>query len=123
MFTFSSASITNSTILYSNFLLTFLIESFSLANVGIRFSVLHTLINDISASVEGSNKFVNVIKQQVIPSSYKLVSFDVKCLFTNKTIDIILKRIYDKHEITTHTGRKEMKELINLCAKKCPDYF
>ena len=77
-------------------------------------------------TVEGSNKFVNVIKQQVVPSSYKLVSFDVKSLFTNvlldRTIDIILKRIYDKHEITTNIGRKEMKDLINL-HKKCSVYF
>ena len=62
-----------------------------------------------------------MIKQQVIPSSYKLVSFDVKFLFTNvpldRTIDIVLKRIYDKHEITTNIGRKEMKDLITLCTK------
>ena len=55
--------------------------------------------------VESSNEFVNVIKQQVIPSSYKLVSFDVKPVFKNvpldRTIDIILKRICNKLEITT----------------------
>ena len=62
-------------------------------------------------TVESSNKFVNVIKQQVIPSSYKLVSFDVKYLFTSvpsdRTIEIILKRIYYKHEITTNIGLKK----------------
>ena len=72
-------------------------------------------------TVASSNKFVNVIKQQVIPSSYKLVSFDVKYLFKNvpldRTIDIILKKIYDKHEITTNIGRKEMKDLITHCTK------
>ena len=61
-----------------------------------------------------------MIKQQVIPSSYKLVSFDVKSLFT---IDIILKRIYDKHEITTNFGRKEMKDLITLGTKNVPLTF
>ena len=59
-----------------------------------------------------------MIKQQLIPTSYKLVSFDVKSLFTNvplvKTIDLILKRIYDKHEKTTNIGRKKMKDLITL---------
>ena len=69
--------------------------------------------------VESSNKFVNVIKQQVIPSSYKLVSFDLKSLFKKiplcRTNDIILKKIYDEHEITTNIGRKEMKDLITLC--------
>ena len=33
------------------------------------------------------------------------------------TINIILKRIYDKHEITTNIGRKEMKDLITHCTK------
>ena len=62
-----------------------------------------------------------MIKEQVIPSSYKLVSFHVKALFTNvpldRTIDIILERIYDTHEITTNIGRKEMKNLIILFTK------
>ena len=65
--------------------------------------------------VESSNKFVNVIKQ-VIPSSYKLVSFDVKTVFKNvpldRTIDIILKRIYNKLEITTNVGIKKSTILL-----------
>ena len=68
-----------------------------------------------------------MIKQQVAPSSYKLVSFDVNSLFTNvpldKTIDIILKRIYNKREITANIGRKEMKDLISLCTKNVPFTF
>ena len=36
---------------------------------------------------------------------------------------MILKRIYDKHEITTNIGRKEMKELINLWAINIPFTF
>ena len=39
------------------------------------------LLSRSQYTAESSNKFVNVIKQQVIPSSYKLVSFDVKSLF------------------------------------------
>ena len=78
-------------------------------------------------ALESSNKFVNVIKQQVIPSSYKLVSFDVKSLFTkvplDRAIDIILKRIYSKHERATNIGRKEMKDLITLCTKNVPFTF
>ena len=35
-------------------------------------------LNHSQYTVKSSNKFVNAIKQQVIPSSYKLVSFDVK---------------------------------------------
>ena len=56
-----------------------------------------------------------------------LVLFHVKSLFTNapldRTIDIILKRIYEKHEITTNIGPKGLKEFIILCTKKCPGYF
>ena len=45
----------------------------------------------------------------------------MESLFTNvsldRTIAIILKRIYDKHEVTTNIGRKEMKYLSTLCTK------
>ena len=79
------------------------------------------LLSRSQYTAESSNKFVNVIKEQVIPSSYKLVSFDVKSLFTNvpldRTIDIILNRIYNKHEIKTNIGCKEMKDLITICTK------
>ena len=81
-------------------------------------------LNRSQYTVESSNKFVNVIKQLVFPSSYKLASFDVKSLFTNvpldRAIDIILTRSYDKHKITTNIGRKEMKDIITLRPKVIP---
>ena len=44
--------------------------------------------------------------------------FDVKSLFTNvlleKTIDIILRRTYTNHELTTSLTKKEMKKLLLL---------
>ena len=50
-----------------------------------------------------------------------MVSFDVKPLFANvpldRTIDIVLRRIYDKHELQTSIARSEMKKLLILCAK------
>ena len=56
-----------------------------------------------------------------IPSDHKFISFDVKSLFTNLaldfTIDLILKRIYEDKEIQTNTKKKEMKQLLLLCAK------
>ena len=62
-------------------------------------SYLAKILSPLSRSqytVESNNTFVNVIRQQVIPSSYKLVSFNVKPLFTNAlldwTTDIILKK-------------------------------
>ena len=61
--------------------------------------------------VKSSNKFVNINRQHVTLSSYKLVSFDVKFLLTN------VKRIYPKHEIATNIGRKNSKYLITLHKK------
>ena len=48
-----------------------------------------------------------------------MVSFDVKSLFTNvpldRTIDIILKKIYEKNEIVTSITKNEIKEMLILC--------
>ena len=61
------------------------------------------------------------IKNEKIPENYEMVSFDVKSLFTSvpleHTIDIIIKRIYEKHEITTVFTKHEMKKLPTICTK------
>ena len=48
-----------------------------------------------------------------------MVSFDVKSLFTNvpldRTIQLVLKRIYEKHEISTNITKQERKEMLILC--------
>ena len=50
-----------------------------------------------------------------------MVSFDVKTLFTNVlleyTIDFVLKRIYENHEVSTSLTRNEMREILLLCTK------
>ena len=50
-----------------------------------------------------------------------MVLFDVKSFFTNvpldRTIDIILRRIYDHKELETPISRSEMKEMFALCTK------
>ena len=52
---------------------------------------------------------------------HKMVSFDVKSLFKNVplncTIDIILKRIYEKNELVTSVTKNETKEMLILCTK------
>ena len=44
---------------------------------------------------------MKTLKKQKIPPGYQMVSFDVVSLFTNvpleETINIIIKRIYDKN--------------------------
>ena len=51
-----------------------------------------------------------------------MVSFDVKSFITNvpldRTIDIILKRIYDDNELRISISRNEVKGLLLLCTEK-----
>ena len=69
---------------------------------------LAKLLSPLSKSqytVQSTKEFINHIKKQKVPSNYKMISFDVISLFTNvpidATIDIILKRIYERKEINT----------------------
>ena len=66
--------------------------------------------------------FTESIKHKKIPTGYQMISFDVKSLFTSipldKTIEILLQRIYNRYEITTQISRKVMKELLLLCTKE-----
>ena len=52
---------------------------------------------------------------------YKMVSFDVKPLFTNvsleEAIEITLERIYKRKERNKSISKKEMKQLLTLCTK------
>ena len=72
-------------------------------------------------TVNNNLGFINYIKTISIPSDHKLISFDVKSLFTNVplhfSIDLILKRIYEDNEIQTKIKKKEMKQLLLLCTK------
>ena len=61
---------------------------------------------DISSNIK---EFIEDLKQQKLSLEHKMVSFDVKLFFTNvpliRTIDIILKRIYEKNEIVTSIAK------------------
>ena len=60
-------------------------------------------------------------KNEKVPNGYQIVSFDVKSLFTNvpldRTIKLVLKRIYENYEVSTNTTKQEMKEIHILCTK------
>ena len=61
---------------------------------------------DISSNIK---EFIEDLKQQKLSLEHKMVSFDVKLFFTNvpliRTIDIILKRTYEKNEIVTSIAK------------------
>eukprot|EP00112_Aurelia_sp_Birch-Aquarium-sp1_P012412 Seg2610.4 transcript_id=Seg2610.4/GoldUCD/mRNA.D3Y31 product="hypothetical protein" protein_id=Seg2610.4/GoldUCD/D3Y31 len=66
-------------------------------------------------------EFIGQIRNEKVPQSHKMVSFDVKSLFTNvpleKTINIIIRKVYDENMIDTEIGRAELQELLLLCTR------
>ena len=60
-------------------------------------------------------EFIEDLKQK-LSRKHKLVSFDVKSLFKNvslhHTVDIILRRINEKNEITTSIAKHEIKYCV-----------
>ena len=61
------------------------------------------------------------IKSEKVPNGYQMVSFDVKSLFTNVSVDrniqLVLKRIYEKHKVSRNITKQEMTEMLILCTK------
>ena len=72
-------------------------------------------------SILNTEAFVKQVKGQRIPEGYKMISFDVKNLFTNvplkETVDIILTKVYDEKKIDTKIPKSILKELRYLCTK------
>ena len=62
---------------------------------------------------------MNKVKKERIPQVFRMVSFDVKYLFTSvpleRTRDIALERIYLRKEIETILDKNELKNLLILC--------
>ena len=62
-----------------------------------------------------------MIKNETVPSAYKMIFFDVSFLFTMVPlvyiIDLRLKRTYGNKEIEARIRRKDMKNLFLLCTK------
>ena len=72
-------------------------------------------------TITSTKSFISSLKGKAIPPGHRLVSFDVKSLFTNvpldTTINIILKRIYINKEIKTSIPKDDMRKLLYLCTK------
>ena len=78
-------------------------------------------------TVKNTKEFVEKARSLKTPDGYQMISFDVVSLFTNvplkQTIDIILKKVYDKKLIKTKIPRKKMEKLLNLCTQGTPFMF
>ena len=73
-------------------------------------------------TVPSTEEFINRVREMRPQSNRIMISFDVVSLFTNvpleKTIDIILKKIYQDKLIKTKIKRADMKKLLYLCTKE-----
>ena len=73
-------------------------------------------------TVSSTKEFITKIKDVVPPDGYQMISFDVVSLFTNvpldKTIDIIIKKVYKEKRIKTKIKAGKLRELLYLCTKE-----
>ena len=85
------------------------------------------LVDEGLVDIKSTKDFMSKIKNKKVPNGYQMVSFDVKSLFTNvpldRNIQLVLKRIYEKHEVSTNITKQEMKDMLILWTKKCSFHF
>ena len=88
---------------------------------------LHKIDSKGLVDIKNTKDFTSKMKNEKVPNGYQMISFDGKSLFTNvsldRTIQLVLKRIYEKHEISTNITKQEMKDMLILWTKKCSFHF
>ena len=66
-------------------------------------SKLSTPLNKSDYNIFNTEDLIRRLREEIILAGYKMISFDVKSLFTNvpldKTIGYILKKVYDEKKI------------------------
>ena len=82
---------------------------------------LNKLLTPLSKSdynILNTEGLVTRLREEKIPLGYKMISIDVESLLTNvplyKTIDFILKKVYDEMKIQTNIPKTVLKELLYL---------
>ena len=80
-------------------------------------NLLHILTENeftVKESFDATNK-IQALPSEVFDEGYRFVSFDVTSLFTNiplnRTIKIILKRLYEDKVIPTKLRKRTMKKI------------
>ena len=72
-------------------------------------------------TINSKKDLIIKIKNEKIPEKYEMALFDAKSFFASvpleHTIDIVIKRIYEKNEITTAFKKNEVKKLLTICTK------
>ena len=85
---------------------------------------LNNLLTPLSKSdynILNTEDLTRRLRNETISAVYKMIFIDVKNLFTNvplnKTIDFILKKVYDEKKIQTNKPKRVLKKLLCLCTK------
>ena len=69
-----------------------------------------TPLNKSDYNILNTKNLIRRLREETIPAGYKMISFDVKSLFTNvpldKTIDYILKKVYNEKKIQTNIPKQ-----------------
>ena len=73
-------------------------------------------------TVSSTEEFITKLRGITPPDGYEMISFDVVSLFTNvpleKTIDIIIKKVYKEKRIKTKIKAGKLRKLLYLCSKE-----
>ena len=73
-------------------------------------------------TINSTKDYITYTKNLKIGPHQEMVSFDVSNLFTNVpldlTINLILKKVYEKKLIKTKLKKEELKELLEMCTKE-----
>ena len=85
---------------------------------------LNNLLTPLSKSdynILNTEDLIKRLREETISAGYKMIFIDVKNLVTNvplnKTIDFILKKVYDEKKIQTNKPKRVLKKLLCLCTK------
>ena len=67
------------------------------------FNKLLTPLSKSDCNISNTEDLIRRLREETIPAGYKMISFDMKSLYTNipldKTIDFILKKVYNEKKI------------------------
>ena len=84
-------------------------------------------LNKSDCNILNTEDLIRRLREETIPAGYKMISFDVESLFTNvpldKTMDFVLKKVYNKKKIQTNFSKTVLKELLYLYTKQLPFQF
>ena len=73
-------------------------------------------------SIKSTAEFISLIRNLKVDKDHDMVSFDVSNLFTNVplefTIELILKKVYNKKMVKTKLKKDELRELLKMCTKE-----